>query len=93
MNGSGIEDLFTKSDFEKRLLEFGHSLTPEFLHVSNSHYMKAWERNEGLGAKRLVAQRFYEISSSLSESDFEAETVENFRNVIDFCKNSDWYSL
>lgn len=87
MEGSGIEDLFSKSDFEKRLLEISHSLTAEYPHVSNSNYMKT------LGVKRLVAQSFYEIASSFSESDFDAETIENFRNVIGFCKNSDWYSL
>ncbi len=86
-DGSGIEDLFTKPDFEKRLLEIGHTPTEEYQHISNSQYIKM------SGAKRLVAQRFYETASSFSESDFEAETIENFSNVLSFCKNSDWYSL
>lgn len=87
IEGSGVEDLFTKSDFEKRLLEIGHSPTEEYSHVSNSHYMKSSK------AKRLAAQRLFEMNPSLCESDFDAETVQNFRNVISFCKNSDWYSL
>jgi len=87
MDGSGIEDLFTKADFEKLLLEIGHSPTTEYQHVSNSYYMKLSR------AKRLVAQRFYETASSFSESNFEAETIENFRTALNFCKNLDWYSL
>ena len=87
MNSSGIEDLFSKDDFEKRLTEIGHTPTADYNHVSNNHYMKL------SGAKRLAAQRFYETASSFSESDFETETVENFRNVLKFCRNPDWYSL
>jgi len=87
MTGSGIEDLFSKTDFEARLLAIGHTPTPDFKHVSNSHYIKP------LPAKRLTAQRFYETASSFSESDFETSTIENFRHVLNFCKNSEWYSL
>jgi hypothetical protein len=87
MSSSGIEDLFTKADFEKLLIEIGHTPTAEYTHVSNSHYVKT------SAPKRLVAQRFYETSSSFSEGDFEAETIGNFRNVLRFCKNPAWYSL
>lgn len=88
MHGSGIEDLFSKSDFSKLLLALSHTPTTEFPHVSNSQYMK-----NHAPAKRLVAQQLYERSSSLSESDFDPVTVQCFRAVIDFCRNSDWYYL
>jgi hypothetical protein len=87
VTGSGIEDLFSKADFEARLIAIGHTPTADFNHVSNSHYIKP------LTAKRLTAQRFYETAASFSESDFEAATIENFRKVLNFCKNSEWYSL
>jgi hypothetical protein len=87
MTGSGVEDLFSKADFEKRLIAISHTSTVDYSHVSNSHYMKS------SADKRLAAQRFYETAPSFSESDFETETVENFRNVLTFCKNPDWYSL
>lgn len=87
MTGSGVEDLFSKADFEKCLIAIGHTPTAEFKHVSNSHYMKS------SGDKRLAAQRLYETASSFSEADFETMTVENFRNVLEFCRDADWYSL
>jgi predicted ATPase len=87
MTGSGIEDLFSKTDFEARLVAIGHTPTADFKHVSNSHYIKPSP------AKRLTAQRFYEMASSFSESDFEVSTIESFRQVLAFCKNSQWYSL
>lgn len=87
MSGSGIEDLFSKADFEKRLLAIGHTPTAEFNHVSNSHYMRS------SGDKRLVAQDFYKTASSFSEADFEPMTVKNFRNVWAFCRDGNWYSL
>jgi hypothetical protein len=87
MERSGIEDLFTKTDFEKLLLESGHALTPDFPHVSNSHYMKTF------GYKRVVAEQFYKKADSLSERDLEPETVQNFRNLLEFCKSPDWFVL
>jgi predicted ATP-dependent endonuclease of OLD family len=89
MTAAGIEDLFSKTDFKKRLLAIGHTPSADYNHVGNNHYMKT----SGAGAKRLVAQRFYETAPSFSESDFEMETVESFSKVLKFCSNSDWYSL
>jgi hypothetical protein len=87
MDHSGIEDLFTKTDFEKLLRECSHAIGADFSHVSNSHYMKT------AGYKRVVAEQFYKKASSLSEKDFEPGTVKNFRTLLDFCKSPDWFLL
>jgi len=87
MERSGIEDLFTKRDFEKLLRDCGHAISADFKHVSNSHYMKT------SGHKRVAAQQFCKSASSLSEADFETHTIENFRALLNFCKNSDWFLL
>jgi hypothetical protein len=88
ITSSGIEDLFSKADFKTRLNAIGHTPATDYNHVSNSHYAKS-----SSGEKRLMAQRFYQSASSFSETDFETVTVENFRKVLNFCRNSDWYSL
>lgn len=87
MERSGIEDLFTKRDFEKLLRDCGHAIGADFKHVSNSHYMKT------SGHKRVAAQQFCKRASSLSENDFETQTIKNFRALLNFCKNSDWFLL
>lgn len=87
MDRSGIEDLFTKVDFERLLLEAGHIIGADFSHVSNSHYMNT------SGHKRVAAEQFHKKASALSETDFEPETVKNFRALLDFCKNPDWFLL
>lgn len=58
MKVSGIEDLFSKKDFEMLLISIGHSITKEFSHVSNSHYMKSSNVNNT--DKRLVVHNLYE---------------------------------
>lgn len=87
MTGSGIEDLFSKTDFENRLKAISHDPSEEFPHVSNSHYIRSSPD------KRLAAQHFLEMADSFSESDFETSTIENFRVILEFCKDPDWYSL
>jgi AAA15 family ATPase/GTPase len=87
MEQSGIEDLFTKGDFEKLLVEGGHVLGADFPHVSNNHYMKS------MGYKRVVAEQFYKGAASLSEENFEPQTIKNFRTLLEFCKSPDWFVL
>ncbi len=91
MDGSGIEDLFSKKDFENLLKAISHSPTKQFAHVSNSFYMKCSDTNKGL--KRIVANHLYENVESFSKKDLEKETINNFQNVLNFCENSDWFSL
>ncbi len=90
MTGSGIEDLFGKTDFKWLLGLIGHTTTPTFSHVSNSHYMKT---DVNPGDKRLVAHSFYETADTYTKKSFEKETLDNFRQAFEFCKNSDWFSL
>lgn len=87
MERSGIEDLFTKNDFEKLLSKFGYAVAEDFPHVSNSHYAKT------SGHKRIIAHQFYETASTFDEEYFEEETVRNFRMLLDFCTNGDWFAL
>jgi hypothetical protein len=87
MKRSGIEDLFTKSDFQRLLQETGHGLTAEFPHVTNSQYMNI------AGYKRSAAEEFYKRANSKAERDFEPDTIANFLSLVEFCKNPDWFSL
>lgn len=87
MKGSGIEDLFTRDDFKKLLETNGWTLEASFPHISNSSYVKT------TGQKRLVAEYLYSHSNRFGETDFEEETVTNFRRVLDFCLNDKWFGL
>lgn len=92
VNGSGIEDLFSKNDFEKLLVDsIAHTPTPQFSHVSNNCYLG--KTGLDLIAKRLIANYLYENVTSFSKKDFDKETVDNFQKVLEFCKNPDWFSL
>ncbi len=89
--GSGIEDLFSKNDFEVLLKAIGHTPTKQFSNISNSCYMKSQDIDKT--AKRIVANYLYEDVNSFSESNFEKETIDNFQKILEFCKNSDWFSI
>jgi len=61
------------------------SLESTFNQETNSAYIKK-------RGKRLVAQGLYD-KTDLSEQDFDEETKANFRSVLDFCRDSDLFSL
>jgi hypothetical protein len=90
MKGSGIEDLFSKKDFEQILALIGHTVTASFPNVSNSHYM-ATEANPP--DKRLAAHTLYEQAATYSAKSFEAETLANFEQALEFCGNDLWFSI
>lgn len=91
VDGSGIEDLFSKTDFEKILNKAGLPVSSQFPYKSNSKYMKS--SDTGVSDKRLVAHYLFENVSSFKKADFENETINNFNNVLEFCKNTEWFSL
>jgi energy-coupling factor transporter ATP-binding protein EcfA2 len=91
VDGSGIEDLFSKTDFEKILNRVGCSVSRQFPHKSNSKYMKSSE--VGTSDKRLIAHFLLENVNSFKKTDFEKETNNNFNNVLEFCKKSDWFGI
>lgn len=91
VNGSGIEDLFSKADFEKLLVKVGYKLSTQFPHRSNSSYMTSSDVDKT--AKRLVAHFLYENVKDYKKTDFDKETIKNFTQVLEFCKNQDWFSL
>jgi hypothetical protein len=84
MRQSGIEDLFTKNDFQTMLSTMSLSLEANYSHVSNSFYIKH-------GPKRLLAHNFYGKCSTFSIDNFEKETITNFSKVLDFCKEDTWF--
>jgi predicted ATP-dependent endonuclease of OLD family len=86
MKQSGIEDLFTKQDFEKMLNKIGQQIDSSYLHVSNNHYIKD-------GPKRLLAHNFYENSRSYKPNEFDKETINYFTDVLKFCEEDKWFSL
>lgn len=90
-DGSGIEDLFSKNDFEMLLKEIGHTPTQQFPNKSNSSYMKSPEAIKSL--KRIVANHLYENVASFAKSRFDKETINNFQRALEFCKSNQWFSL
>ena len=40
--------------------------------------------------KRVVAHQFLQEIGSYNQSDFDSETLENARRVLDFCLNGAW---
>lgn len=90
-DGSGVEDLFSKNDFEMLLKEIGHTPTQQFPHKSNSCYMKSSDAIKAL--KRIVANQLYENVEFFKKSQFEKETINNFQSALEFCKRNEWFSL
>jgi len=90
MNGSGIEDLFSKKDFESLLGLIGHKATASFAHVSNSFYIRTEAHPTD---KRLLANELYEKAANYTRKSFEKETIDNFTKALKFCANNNWFSL
>jgi hypothetical protein len=86
MKGSGIEDLFTKNDFEKLLSTNNQAKEADYGMVSNSFYMK--DRPKG-----LIAHAFLENCKNYKTENFDTETIDNFRKVLDFCKEECWLRI
>jgi predicted ATPase len=81
----GIEDLFSKEDFEMLLKRCGHAINDKhFASVSNSEYAKS------AGIKALVAREAHE-DADLNKSNFSEETIDNFDALLSFCASSSWF--
>lgn len=86
MEGSGIEDLFSKNDFKTLLEHVGLPVEEEFNHVSNSFYVR------GKPAKGLLAHLLYEKAETLA-IEFDQGTRSNFDAVLRFCANDKWWTI
>ncbi|KAL9008433.1 MAG: hypothetical protein Q9180_009504 [Flavoplaca navasiana] len=86
MEGSGIEDLFSKHDFKALLEHIGMPVEKEFDHVSNSFYVR------GKPAKSLLAHFLYERAETL-DIEFDQHTRSNFAEVLHFCANDEWWTI
>ncbi|HEX3640264.1 MAG TPA: hypothetical protein VHV10_03125, partial [Ktedonobacteraceae bacterium] len=82
--GSGIEDVFSKSDFAQLLAHTGFAPEPDFATLSNGQYMRRVP-------KRVVAHEFNKQIAHFKEKDFEEETLVNMRRLLDFCANDAWF--
>lgn len=85
--GSGIEDVFAKSDFAKLLALTENMPGTDFETMSNSQYMK----KRDVVPKRVVAHEFNKYIANFSENDFDEETIVNMRRILDFCANNSWF--
>lgn len=89
---SGIEDLFSKNDFEKHILQNDVRTDKErkaLNEYANSLFMKNHRERE----KRVRAYDFFQRSNLLTEDDFDNETIDNFKALLDFCKENKWLQL
>lgn len=91
VDGSGIEDLFSKTDFEKILNKASLPTSQQFPHKSNSKYMKS--SDVGVSDKRLIAHFLFENVNAFKKTDFENETIDNFTDALEFCKKTEWFSI
>jgi energy-coupling factor transporter ATP-binding protein EcfA2 len=87
--GSGVEDLFSKDDFAKLLAATGNPPGSEFTTMPNSAYMS----KHATVPKRVVAHQFLQEIGSYNQSDFDAETIENARRVLEFCQSDAWCEI
>ncbi len=85
--GSGIEDVFSKSDFAKLLALTENMPGTDFETMSNSQYMK----KRDIVPKRVVAHEFNKHIANFSENDFDEETIVNMYRILDFCANDAWF--
>lgn len=85
---SGIEDLFSKGDFKNLLTAIGEPVEGHFDKVPNSIYIR-----DKKAMKRLLAHHLYSHVADYDETKFQAETVENFSKVLDFCKSDEWFAI
>jgi hypothetical protein len=82
---SGIEDLFTKQDFRTLLELFGHEVDDrEFQEVPNSTYMTKRP------FKRPLAQVLLDTIEEV-QPELSPDTLDAFRDTVDFCKTLPWY--
>ena len=86
MNGSGIEDLFSKQDFRKLLDHAEIPIDEQFEHVSNSFYVR------GKPAKSILAHLLYEKGETIG-IEFNEETLNKFTEVLDFCAEDRWCTI
>jgi ABC-type transport system involved in cytochrome c biogenesis ATPase subunit len=91
---SGIEDLFSKNDFEKLLKRFGiQVISADFSTTANSDYIKRPLVQGLTNVKRLAALYLYQHISEYPSSDFDGATVRNFQSVLDFCMSDTWFTI
>ena len=85
---SGIEDLFSKDDFKEIIEEFDNEFNKmEFEKTTNSSYIR--KRN----FKRIAAHEFFKKSIELQAKDFNKQTLHNFKELMKFCKNENWFNF
>jgi len=94
VKNAGIEDLFSKNDFYTIVLKrkIGERTKRDFEKVPNSAFIKN-VKGEKNTFKRVIAFDFYDGSRNFESSDFEEETISNFKNLLDFCVNDDWFKI
>lgn len=91
--GSGIEDVFSKSDFKAILSETGNPPGPEFETMTNSAYMNMNMKHAGRVPKLVVARWFSENASRFALGDCDNETQDNTNRLLDFCANAPWFRM
>lgn len=91
---SGIEDCFSKNDFEKLLKSSGvQVMNADFTTTANSDYIKRPLVQGLTNVKRVVASWLFQHVQDYSLTDFEEETVRNFQSILDFCMNDTWFTI
>jgi predicted ATP-dependent endonuclease of OLD family len=81
---SGIEDIFSKTDFKTKVLdENSITIDATFSRIPNSAYVTKLDK-EKMVSKRILAEVFSNKSGSYSKDDFETITVESMNNIFDF---------
>jgi putative AbiEii toxin of type IV toxin-antitoxin system len=88
--GSGIEDLFSKPDFRKLLAASCWQAGADFESMSNGEYLKQRQYHS---RKRITAAWLHEHIGQYDVSDFDEETIRNFKDVLSFCHSEEWFRM
>ena len=87
---SGIEDVFSKADFRRILVDMGQSIDPEFETLTNNHYLHPSKKRI---PKLLVATWFQQNVASFPLSQFDETTQERINSLMNFCAEDAWYKM
>lgn len=87
---SGIEDVFSKTDFRRILEDMDQVVDVEFDRVTNNHYLHHSKKRV---PKLAVATWFQQNLHRYAWSGFDETTKARIAALINFCAEDDWYKM
>jgi hypothetical protein len=89
--GSGIEDIFSQTDFEKVLTASENPPRSELKSMTNSTYMNM--KQVGRVPKLVLAKWFSEQVGQYPPGSFDQETQDHITRLLAFCGSTSWFKM